>query len=882
MQQNQKTRERSYSHQSSARKVQQNPNIAPQQKPQANTLIPTTNLQPFQTNVERPQSNRNDPSSRQISQQMQQNKGSQQGQTQQFQQQEVFTQKIKESPYYTSIQRPSTSDRVRHQVMNLQQVYNLKPQTAQNSHRLDKSQQEEQQRYSTPIQKKTSQTSTAYATSIQQQASSQLQSSSNNFYQLGKSIGSQQNSYISKSKQNQSNQNETKLPQFQTPQPLKELSKSQQQPHGFAQTQYSSTQYSIHQQKSKQPSQVMQNFLGTSEKEKQGIQGNTQMKIKKGQEVSKRIDFSNESNIDNILLQGKGEGIQLSSSSSEFTSQQESPIYGEKYSNDQLKQNAKLSSQNQGQQLSLKQQRLSVQSNQRVDSYISQSKQQQGEITNNQYSRPKSPNEIYSSQKQKPLSSQPKKIAETSENFYKSTKSPYEKLSAQTLKNFYISKSKPQEKATGSRKRIYSTNQSEVSYNQKPSTSFSKAPQQDLYQNIDISLSSLDTRKQKSQNQTPYELDDDQNEKEEKKEDFHSSVIDYNFDFAQFQNMQRPPCRKKLNTFNVEGIGANKGPVKPRHDIQLGEPTQNPLRPPSRHKLPPKNLGLGFSESEESGEDIPVKEMFQKTTVERNELIFSNDSSLLKPKKLSDQFNLDQFSILQNQDEKISKTFHLNEDKSSIQSREVQLTRPKSSRTNRSKSHISKQGTETQTPEDPLFDDDNMSNDILKQKRYNMNEYVNQLDVNAEEQLTSNRSQLKDKTEFQQHQNPSIASKIIVGSDIVIKHNVARKKPNLDKIQLPFDTKLGVEFIGLFANYQEGETSHAQTPQKNLLNKEQNVDKILKQQQQQKIEQKNLHSTPSPHSIQQQEYDFGHHKDIQPDEFDDFEEEEEEQKFNPQ
>ncbi|EAS01385.2 hypothetical protein TTHERM_00149960 (macronuclear) [Tetrahymena thermophila SB210] len=763
--------------------------------------------------------------------------------------------------------------------MNLQQVYNLKPQTAQNSHRIDKGQQDEQQRYSTPIQKKTSQTSTVYAANVQQQANPQFQSSSNNFYQFGKSIGSQQNSYISKSKQNQSNQNETKLPQFQTPQPLKELSKSQQQPHSFAQTQYSSTQYSIHQQKSKQPSQVMQNYLGTSEKEKQGMQGNTQMKIKKGQEVSKRIDFSNESNLDNLLLQGKGEEIK-SSSSSEFTSQQESPVYGEKYSNDQLKQNAKLNSQNQGQQLSLKQQRLSVQSNQRVDSYINQSKQQQGEITNNQYSRPKSPNEIYSSQKQKPLSTQPKKLAETSENFYKSTKSPYEKLSAQTLKNFYISKSKPQEKLTGSRKRIYSTNQSDVSYNQKPSTSFSKAPQQDIYQNIDISLSSLDPRKQKSQNQTPYEFEDNQNEKEEKKEDFHSSVIDYNFDFAQFQNMQRPPCRKKLNTFNVEGIGANKGPIKPRHDIQLGESTQNPLRPPSRHKLPPKNLGLGFSESEESGEDIPVKEMFQKTSVEKNDIIFSNDSSLLKPKKLSDQFNLDQFSLLKSQEEQISKTFNLNEDRQQIQSREVQLTRPKSSRTNRSKSHISKQGTETQTPEDPLFDDDYNNNDILKQKKYNINEYVNQLDVNAEEQLASNRSQLQEKAQHQQHQNPSIASKVLVGSDIVIKHNVARKKPNLEKIQLPFDTKLGVEFIGLFANYQEGEASQVQTPQTNLL-KEQDADKLLRQQQQQAAQQKNFYSTPSPHLVQSQEYDFGRHKDIKPDEFDDFEEEEEEQKFNP-
>ncbi|EWS73031.1 hypothetical protein TTHERM_000149979 (macronuclear) [Tetrahymena thermophila SB210] len=96
MQQNQKTRERSYSHQSSARRMQQNPNIVPQQKPLANTLIPTTNLQPFQTNVDRPQSNRNDPSSRQISQQIQQMKGSQQGQAQQLQQQEVFTQKIKQ------------------------------------------------------------------------------------------------------------------------------------------------------------------------------------------------------------------------------------------------------------------------------------------------------------------------------------------------------------------------------------------------------------------------------------------------------------------------------------------------------------------------------------------------------------------------------------------------------------------------------------------------------------------------------------------------------------------------------------------------------------------------------------------------------------------
>jgi hypothetical protein len=76
---------------------------------------------------------------------------------------------------------------------------------------------------------------------------------------------------------------------------------------------------------------------------------------------------------------------------------------------------------------------------------------------------------------------------------------------------------------------------------------------------------------------------------------------------------ERPPCRQNTNVFDLED---NFYPVSPRQKFNgfikdNGRSARGEIRPPSRHKTPPKAVGLELPPKRVSGEFIPVEHMFQ-------------------------------------------------------------------------------------------------------------------------------------------------------------------------------------------------------------------------------------------------------------------------------
>ena len=93
-------------------------------------------------------------------------------------------------------------------------------------------------------------------------------------------------------------------------------------------------------------------------------------------------------------------------------------------------------------------------------------------------------------------------------------------------------------------------------------------------------------------------------EKEEEEEEIIFETKPINLEYIQSLQNQRPPCRKKVQAFNLD---SNFGKNNMRNFANVGKLID---RPPSRHKTPPKAVGLDIPNTDQ--QTFPIKNMYLK------------------------------------------------------------------------------------------------------------------------------------------------------------------------------------------------------------------------------------------------------------------------------
>lgn len=105
-----------------------------------------------------------------------------------------------------------------------------------------------------------------------------------------------------------------------------------------------------------------------------------------------------------------------------------------------------------------------------------------------------------------------------------------------------------------------------------------------------------------TQEKSPKAENTVENEEEEEEIIFESKPI--NLEYIQSLQNQRPPCRKKVQAFNLD---SNFEKNTMRNFANVGKLID---RPPSRHKTPPKAVGLDIPNTDQ--QTFPIKNMYLK------------------------------------------------------------------------------------------------------------------------------------------------------------------------------------------------------------------------------------------------------------------------------